>query len=95
MQAHGAGRLRSEQRRAFCPPFLFDGNNLALVVFDWSARLFLAPQPKRANLPRGRAPLARGFFVGRLAGRGLSGRRVLARAVHSLATRDDFQRIVR
>jgi hypothetical protein len=53
---------------------LGSGNNLALVVVDCLARLFLAPQPKRANLPRGRVPLARGFFVGRLAGRGLSGK---------------------
>ena len=61
-----AGKTRS-------PPRLGSGNNLALVVVDCLARSFLAPQPKRANLPRGKSPSRGAFFVGRLASRGLSG----------------------
>jgi hypothetical protein len=43
----------------------------ALFVFDYLARLIIAPQPERANPAPGSVPLllARGFFVWRLGGR--------------------------
>jgi hypothetical protein len=42
--------------------FVFDWNNAALVAFKCSARLILAPQPKRA-LPRDCVPRAALFFA--------------------------------
>ena len=36
----------------------------APFVFDYLARLIIAPQPERAILPRAGFVLARGFFIG-------------------------------
>jgi hypothetical protein len=56
----------------FGPPFLHELRNKNRdAVFEGQARLFYAPQPKRAlSLPRVGALLARAFFLRRCCGRG-------------------------
>jgi hypothetical protein len=49
--------------RGLCPQMA------ALFVFDYLARLIIAPQPERANPAPRSVPLARGFLVWRLGGR--------------------------